>query len=1024
MTENEILLAALAIQDSAARTRFLDQACHNNPDQRVRIEAEILARIGNASIEATNVIKPSDVQATEFFAPSTSSTPNASLIGTVIANRYNLLREIGEGGMGSVFLAEQSEPVKRQVALKLIRLGMDSRSVLTRFEAERQALAMMDHPNIARIYDGGSTNSGQPFFVMELVHGVPITDYCDRERLSIEARLSLFTQVCNAVQHAHQKGIIHRDLKPGNVLVAEVDGRPVCKVIDFGVAKAIEKKLTDVSFADTGMIVGTPAYMSPEQADPSIHDIDTRTDVYALGVMLYELLTGTPPIDASQFKRGAVLEMLRMVREVEPPKPSTRISTADALPNIASNRNIDPAKLTRLLRGELDWVVMKCLEKDRARRYDTASGLARDLQRYLADEAVEARPPTRSYRFRKFVKRNKGQVLAVTFVFLALLLGLIGTTWQAIVADQARTLAQSNENKAILSENAERVAKERALKRLTQIEKSNKILGTLFDDLDITEIRMGTEPLEAVLANRLVLAGKQLDGDAIGEPAVVASLQSRLGRSLKGLGFHEQANELLKKAAEFQRTMPEVDQAELRNTKLDLANNLQALGELEEAVALFQELYEQSKKNLGDTHPETLALKAEFAMVLLEIGDFERAIPTLESNLKATLDLHGEQSDEATSSRDNLAIAYLKVKQIDEAVPLLEKVLEATKEQYGPEHVKTISKMLNLAAGYRQQERFDEAQPLLEQARELSRLNLGSEHPITLSALNSLSVFYQASGKADKAIPLLEETVARMSLKRGADHPETLVAMNNLAATYWTIGNLEKSIPLFESVQKVQEQQLGRKNPQTQATISNLGINYKDAGRYKEALPLLEECHAAAKSNPRLRHIGKHLLEAYIRSGSIDAAKQLLPDVLSEMRKRLPPGSPQLATALSQFGTDFLKKDQFELAEKLLSESLAIEEVVRPDDWRRFHVQSSLGRSLLGQKKFAEAETHLLKGLAGLQEREAAIPSSATTTAMTTTIPANLDALIQLYTETNKPEEVTKYQQQREKYPIPAETQK
>ncbi len=302
-------------------------------------------------------------------------------VGTIIAGRYTLVEVIGEGGMGSVYLASQTEPVKRQVALKLIKTGMDSRGVLARFDAERQALAMMDHPNIARIYDGGLTPAGQPFFVMELVKGVPLTEYCDQQRLTVKARLELFVPVCQAVQHAHQKGIIHRDLKPGNVLVTEVDGRPTPKVIDFGVAKATEVKLTDMSLADAGAIVGTPTYMSPEQADPSSMDIDTRTDVYALGVILYELLVGSPPLEAKDFKRGAVLEMLRMVREVDPPRPSTKLSTAEGLPNIAANRSIEPARLAKLFQGELDWVVMKAMEKDRNRRYDTANGFARDIQR-------------------------------------------------------------------------------------------------------------------------------------------------------------------------------------------------------------------------------------------------------------------------------------------------------------------------------------------------------------------------------------------------------------------------------------------------------------------------------------------------------------------------------------------------------------------------------------------------------------------------------------------------------------------
>ena len=360
------------------------------------------------------------------------------LPNVLIAGRYTLQQRIGEGGMGEVWVAKQSEPVKRRVALKLIKQGMDSRAVLARFEQERQALAILDHPNIAKVLDAGLTPNGQPFFAMELVNGLPLNKFCDEMKLTTRERLELFVAICQAVQHAHQKGIVHRDLKPANILVTIIDGKPVPKVIDFGVAKATSGRLTDLSMSTQfGSVVGTLEYMSPEQAGFSGEDIDTRADIYSLGVILYELLTGLRPIDAKRLRTAALTEMIRIIREEEPSKPSTRLSTDESLPSLAALRQTEPRKLMALLRGELDWVVMKCLEKHRERRYETASGLARDIQHYLADEAVEARPPTAGYRFGKFVRRHKGQVVAASLVLVAVLGGLA-----AVAAVQAAANAQ------------------------------------------------------------------------------------------------------------------------------------------------------------------------------------------------------------------------------------------------------------------------------------------------------------------------------------------------------------------------------------------------------------------------------------------------------------------------------------------------------------------------------------------------------------------------------------------------------
>jgi serine/threonine protein kinase len=432
MNEETIFAEALALPE-AERAAYLDVVCVGQPELRERIEALLQAH------DAGSLLNPPTIDPDATGDAATADYHPAIEPGVVIAGRYTLVQKIGEGGMGEVWLAKQTEPVKRKVALKLIKAGLDSRAVVARFENERQALAMMDHPNIARVLDGGLTPSGQPFFVMELVNGLALSKFCDQARLSLRERLELFVPICQAVQHAHYKGIVHRDLKPANILVTLIDARPVPKVIDFGVAKATGGKLTDESLATQfGAIVGTLEYLSPEQAGYSGLDIDTRADIYSLGVILYELLTGLRPIDAKRLKKAVFTEMIRIIHEEEPSKPSTRLSTDEALPSLAALRQTEPRKLMALLRGELDWVVMKCLEKQRERRYTTANSLAAEIQRYLADEAVEARPPSAAYRMSKFLKRHKGPVLAASLLLLALLGGIAGTTWGLIRADHAR----------------------------------------------------------------------------------------------------------------------------------------------------------------------------------------------------------------------------------------------------------------------------------------------------------------------------------------------------------------------------------------------------------------------------------------------------------------------------------------------------------------------------------------------------------------------------------------------------------
>lgn len=447
---NEIFLSALDFATPAERAAHLDATCGNDAELRRQVEVLLAAHDRAGSF----LERPAAANGTGAYTSDPDNVGSAEpavvkVPGTRIGP-YKLLQKLGEGGMGTVYMAEQEEPVRRTVAVKLVKPGMDSRQVVARFEAERQALALMDHPNIAKVLDAGTTETGRPYFVMELVRGVPITRYCDQQHLTTKERLGLFVPVCQALQHAHQKGVIHRDLKPTNVLIALYDGAPVPKVIDFGVAKALHQRLTDrTMFTEFGQVVGTLEYMSPEQAELNQLDIDTRSDVYALGVLLYELLTGTTPLDRKRLRKAAFDEMLRLIREEEPPKPSTRLSGSDELPSIAANRRTEPRKLGKLMRGELDWIVMKALEKDRSRRYETANGLALDVQRYLTHEPVLAGPPGAGYRLRKFARRHRAAVVTGSCFVMVLLVGAVISTWLALRATVAEWDARTAERIAV-----------------------------------------------------------------------------------------------------------------------------------------------------------------------------------------------------------------------------------------------------------------------------------------------------------------------------------------------------------------------------------------------------------------------------------------------------------------------------------------------------------------------------------------------------------------------------------------------
>ncbi len=563
---------ALEMESAEGRLAYLAQACADNPQLREDVETLLSAHAAAASFLESPVIGPR----VDLDPPIVLTPP-----GTVIGH-YKLLEPIGEGGYGVVFMAEQTSPVQRKVALKIIKAGMDTRQVIARFEAERQALALMDHPNIAKVFDAGTTDAGRPYFVMELVKGMPITKYCDAHHVEPRQRLELFMQVCHAVQHAHQKGIIHRDLKPSNVLVALYDGKPVPKVIDFGVAKATGQQLTELTmFTGFGDVIGTLEYMSPEQAEVNQLDIDTRSDIYSLGVLLYELLTGTTPLERHRVMKAGMLEMLRVVREEEPPRPSTRLSTSEQLPSIAANRGLEPRKLSGLVHGELDWIVMKALEKDRNRRYETASGFATDVRRYLADEAVQACPPSTMYRFRKFARRNKARLAGASLLVVALLIAASGIGWA--VRDRSARQAE-----------AARQRQERQAKVAAQVE---LILG---DVDDLATRQRWPEALAALRRAAAVVAGGDADdatAERVRQGLKAVELTPTIGDAHKALyellhdqGKLDEAIAVLRKAVEIDPKSAEAQD----NLGAALRNDLK---DYEKAAECFRKAIELNPRN-------------------------------------------------------------------------------------------------------------------------------------------------------------------------------------------------------------------------------------------------------------------------------------------------------------------------------------------------------------------------------------------------------------------------------------------
>jgi len=969
--EETIFLGARQISRPEERDAYLDQKCGGDPALRERVE-----RMLHAEQKADQFLANDPLQ---IDKTAVVPIPEGEAVGTMIGP-YKLLQQIGEGGCGIVYMAEQEQPIRRRVALKVIKPGMDTRQVIARFEAERQALAMMDHPNIARLFDAGMTGAsvaagvppavepgvppvgksadnpnardnfqpgpggkmppstaggtpaatlapGRPYFVMELVRGIRITEYCDQNNLSARDRLDLFTKVVQAVQHAHQKGIIHRDIKPSNVLVTLHDGVPVPKVIDFGIAKALEQKLTDKTlFTQFEQFIGTPAYTSPEQAEMSGLDIDTRSDIYSLGVLLYELLVGKTPFDAHALVHSGIDEMRRIIREQEPARPSTRLGTmvAGEVTTTAQRRRVSAPELVHLLKGDLDWIVMKCLEKDRTRRYATANGLADDIQHYLGNEPVTARPPSQVYRWGKLIRRNKLAFAAGAAVLMALLGGVGVSAWQAVRAHRAEQAAKEEK------ESAEAVLQFFREKVLAAARPEEALgLGkdvTLRQAIDAAEAEIGKSFTNRSLVEASIRETMGSSYRHLGEPALaIPQLERAVALRRRELGTEHkstidammqlvQAYALIgasNQARHLGEEVVELTQAANR-TDLDLASLFSVYkraGKSDRSLPVLEGLLKLCKTKFGPEAKETIYAMFYLGDAYRQTGKGERAVPLLEEVVR--VDRANRRN--LLSSLQELAHTYHDLGKIEQAIVLYEELLKLTKAKFGEGHRLTLWRMCDLGNGYSVAKRHEQALSLLEETLALQKASLGpdSTDTLTLATMNRLAAAYDAAGRIEDAVRLDEETLRRRRAKFGVSHSDTRESINYLANGYTRMGRFDDAESLYRESLGLKQDSLTATLGLARVLLENAGKDTNNPARARQRTAEGEQLARDYLAKARIRHANDpgemekslyEIAELRRRLRQFAETEPLYRELLQSRRARLEAGHKDVIDATASLG--------------------------------------------------------------------------------------------------------------------------
>jgi len=803
-------------EEKSARAAFLDRACDG--DEALRRAVELLLAQHEKEDDFLEV--PAMEVAAKGLArdqqdAATQTVADLASVERISIGPYRLLQKLGEGGMGEVWLAEQSKPVRRLVALKLIKAGMDTREVVARFDSERQALALMDHPAIAKVFDAGSTPEGRPYFVMEFVAGIPITTYCDKHKMTTRQRMELFIQVCEGVQHAHQKAIIHRDLKPSNILVSEVDGKPMPRIIDFGLAKATSQRLTDVSvYTRVGTFLGTLEYMSPEQADSEGEDIDTRTDVYSLGVVLYQLLVGALPLD---LKKLAYDEILHRLRDKEVPKPSSRIMSLGGDSAItAKNRSTDAPSLNRQLRGDPDAVVLKALEKDRQRRYGSPSELAADLGRYLRNEPVSAHTPSAAYRARKYVRRHRLGV-AVAAGLVAMLAGF--------------AVAQGVQLRRTKFE------RDRANRERDRATRITDFITGMFKVSDPSEARGNTVTAREILdkASNDIKTGMAKDPDA------QAGMMQVMGEVYINLGLFSRAKDLEQQSLDIRRRILGPENPDTLASMDDLAGALEQCGQYAEAAKMFRQEIDISRRVLGTESPQTLNAMNNLADDLRYDGHDAEGERLGRETLDISRRVLGPEHQITLSTMNNLALCLESEGRFPESETLFRAVLDTNRRVLGQEHPDTLNSMNNLSFALFAEHRYVEAEKVNREAFDIRRRVLGPDHPQTLVSMENLGFALLCEGRYAEAEKLERKSLDGHRRVFGPEHPQTLNTMAALALVLSREARYAEAEKLARDSIDISSRVLGPENSNTAVHVYYLACIEARKGNRSEALSLLRQ---------------------------------------------------------------------------------------------------------------------------------------------------------------------------------------